>query len=190
MAHSTTRTAVQSSTVSSVSDNEYDDNRSVDSDDAGSLVDFIADDDDSDEATADAAPLTGVASTRVDLDGIDTRNIVTGKRRRAQTSFYEQTVMNTDEYRSMMLDDVPPDEIHAVYESSDDAGGVDASDDDYSGEEEEEEEDEEDEEDENEGGDNGDNATTDTIADAKIVTVPDVTEARPPCVTPTKTTQA
>lgn len=96
-----------------------------DDDDAGSLVDFIVEeegedgDEDDDASVTSEPPKTEEEERARDLDGIDTSNIITGKRTRRQTTFYEQEVFNTDEYRKMILDDVPEDERHALEESSD-----------------------------------------------------------------------
>ena len=126
-----------------------------DDDDAGSLVDFIVDDegeegDDEDDdavSTVSDAPKNKEEERVRDLDGIDASNIITGKRTRRQTKFYEQEVFNTDEYRRMILEDVPEDERHALEQESDDE--EDATDDEEEYEEDEEdEEDDEDEEDE------------------------------------------
>jgi hypothetical protein len=85
-----------------------------------------------------------------DLDGISSSNIITGKRRRRQTQFYEQTVFNTKEYRNMMLCDVPQEEMHAIEEDDDDDSEEDEEDDDYDEGEEDDEEEGEEEEDEGE----------------------------------------
>jgi hypothetical protein len=96
-----------------------------DDDDAGSLVDFIVNDEGEEGEEGDDAsvisesPKTEEEERARDLDGIDTSNIITGKRTRRQTNFYEQEVFNTDEYRKMILDDVPDDERHALEETSD-----------------------------------------------------------------------
>jgi len=61
---------------------------------------------------------------------------VVGKRKRRPTQFYERTVFDTDEYRKMMLDDVPEDEMHAIAESDDDSNNSendDSEDDEYEG---------------------------------------------------------
>ena len=86
---------------------------SSDDDDAGSLVDFVVDDDDPVERAP--APVEG----RTELDGIDTRNIVLGKRTRRQTQFFEREVFSSPEYKRMMLCDVPPDELRAALDSDD-----------------------------------------------------------------------
>jgi len=121
---------------------EFDETRSVDSDDAGSIVDFVVDEEgeeeDDDASVESEGPRTEEEAHQRELDGIDTSNIITGKRTRRQTTFYEQTVLNTDEYRKMMLEDVPEDEMHALME-----------------EEEEEEEEEEDGSYETESSENG-----------------------------------
>ena len=87
-----------------------------DDDDAGSLVDFILDDTDAlevaDTPGAQALPCGG------EMDGIDAGNIVTGKRKRRQTQFYEREVFSSENYRKMVLVDVPDEEMHAVFEES------------------------------------------------------------------------
>ena len=108
-------------------DDEFDETRSVDSDDAGSLVEFVVNDESGEESDDGASvesepPRTMEEERERDLDGIDTNNIVVGKRIRRPTQFYEQSVFNTSEYRRMMLDDVPDDEMHALETSSDDSG--------------------------------------------------------------------
>ena len=79
-------------------------------DSAGSLVDFIEDDDG--ENTQEV--LQGESSTH-ELDGINVANIVPGKRKRKQTKFYDQEVFASKEYQSMVLCDVPPDEMEAAF---------------------------------------------------------------------------
>ena len=104
----------------------------MDEDDAGSLVDFIVDDEPgdgghaSDGAESDAesdAPATREEALARDLDGIDSSNIVTGKRQRRQTQFFERQVFASDEYRRMVLQDVPKQEMSAVM--GDDSGAED-----------------------------------------------------------------
>lgn len=120
-----------------------------DDDDAGSLVDFIVGDedeegDDGDNASVTSEPPKTEEEERArDLDGIDSSNIITGKRTRRQTKFYEQEVFNTDEYRKMILEDVPDEERHALEETSDEE---DEESDEDDGEYEEEDSEEEEEE--------------------------------------------
>lgn len=117
-----------------------------DDDDAGSLVDFIVEDEGEDGEEGDEAsvtsepPKTEEEERARDLDGIDTGNIITGRRTRRQTKFYEQEVFNTDEYRKMILDDVPEGERHALEETSDEEEESDEEDDEYDDDESEEEE--------------------------------------------------
>lgn len=89
--------------------------RSEDDESEGSLVDFVVDDVDQ------PAP-----EPEHELSGIDTSNILTGKRKRKLTQFYEQEVFNTPEYREMMLcdADVPSDDSASE-------GGDDEEDEDY-----------------------------------------------------------
>ena len=63
------------------------------------LIDFIVDDDTPDNV--EAAPNDDASN-----DGIDTGNIVLGKRRRKQTQFYENEVFGSEEYRKMMVSEV------------------------------------------------------------------------------------
>ena len=104
------------------------DEDSGEDDDAGSLVDFVVDDDDA------AAPEEDKALN--DLQDIDEKNIVQGKRKRKATQFYDREVFASKEYRKMVLDDVPDEELDAAVggESGDDDG-------DDSGEEEDEDSD-------------------------------------------------
>ena len=132
-----------------VDDLDDEDVRSNDEDDdAGSLVDFIVNDEgeeggeDDDASVTSEPPKTEEEERSRDLDGIDTGNIITGKRTRRQTNFYEQEVFNTDEYRRMILDDVPDDERHALEEISDEDVS-DEEDEEYDEDDSEEEEEEE-----------------------------------------------
>ena len=139
-------------------DVDDDDDEEEGEDDAGSLVDFIVNDDeekndDDNSSIQSEQPATKEEVESRDMDGIDTSNIMVGKRTRRQTKFYEQEVFNTDEYRKMMLCDVPKEEMHAVMESDDEEESENDEEDDasYEGENEnEEEEEEENESDENE----------------------------------------
>lgn len=116
---------------------DSDDARSVDSDDAGSIADFIVDDEDDDASGDDDVsvvsdgPQTKEEERSRDLDGVDTKNILSGKRTRRPTNFYEQAVFNTDEYRRMMLEDVPDDELKALESSEEESEVEDEEDDDY-----------------------------------------------------------
>ena len=100
--------------------------RSEESDDAGSLVDFVVDDD----TPIDVEKQTprGGEQPR-DLDGIDAGNIVLGKRQRRPTQFFERGVFASEEYRKMMLCDIPRDELHAVLSSDEGASGEDEDED-------------------------------------------------------------
>ena len=123
---------------------ENDDEDSEADDSEGSLVDFIVRDneskeeneeDDNESVESEPAASTEDALAR-ELDGISAGNIVVGKRKRRPTQFYERTVFDTDEYRKMMLDDVPEDEMHAIAESDDDSNNSendDSEDDEYEG---------------------------------------------------------
>ena len=89
---------------------EYDDDDDDDDDDndsVGSLVDFVVEDEE--EGTTESAPeQSGPVN---DLDGIDSSNIITGKRKRRQTQFYDRAVFASADYRRMILEDIPPEEI-------------------------------------------------------------------------------
>jgi hypothetical protein len=118
-------------------DGEDDDDEEEGEDDAGSLVDFVIPDDESDNddddnsSTESESPKSKEDAINRDMCGIDTTNIILGKRTRRQTQFYEKEVFNTDEYKKMMLCDIPKDEMHAVVES-DDSDSTDESNDDVS----------------------------------------------------------
>ena len=138
-----------------------DDEDEEDEDDAGSLVDFVIDDDDGEigdgtEEDADSVlsdlPATKEEAIAREMEGIDAANIVTGKRTRRQTQFYEKEVFGTEEYRNMMLDDVPPEEMRAAIEGDEgeEEEEEEKEDEDYEGDEDDEDEDDEDEDDEDE----------------------------------------
>ena len=123
-------------------DEDFDDEEEEDDDDdEGSLVDFIVKDKDehSEDETADDSgdeeeePLTAEESMRRDMEGIDTSNIVTGKRTRKATKFYENQLFQSEEYRRMMLCDVPDDEMHALEESDDEDDNGSEADGSYAG---------------------------------------------------------
>lgn len=123
-----------------------------DDDDAGSLVDFIVndegeegDDEDGDASVTSEPPGTEEEECVRELDGIDASNIITGKRTRRQTKFYEQEVFNTEEYRRMVLDDVPEDERHALEELSDEESDGEDEDGEYENNESDDDEEEEEE---------------------------------------------
>ena len=77
------------------------------------------------------------------MDGIDTSNIVLGKRTRRSTQFYDRQVFSSAEYRRMMLEDVPADEMHALEESEDEEDESDEDEEDGSFEPSDEEDEEE-----------------------------------------------
>jgi len=169
-------------------DDCVDETRSVESSDAGSLVDFVVDDDDDDDddggdddgddkdeedgdkdGDGDVEGATEPSPVANELDGIDPRNIVEGKRARRRTVTYEEKVFASDEYRRMMLDDVPSDEMTALASDNDTADDDDEEDENYSenearGEEESDSEDEDEDEDEDEEADA--NVTKEAEADA------------------------
>lgn len=103
-----------------------------DDDDAGSLVDFVVDDEE-----AEPLPAEG------DDDGVSMANVVEGKRVRKKPKRFVDELMSTDEYRRMMLCDVPAEEMRAALEDS-------VSDDEDDGEEGDEEDDGPESEDEDE----------------------------------------
>lgn len=147
--------------------------KSEDESDAGSLVDFIVEDegegeegavvdDDDDAASVESEPPASKEEAIArDLDGIDQTNIVTGKRTRKQTTFYERQVFETEEYRRMVLCDVPKEDLDAL-EDSDDEEDDDDDEEDGSFEGDEEDEDEEGEEE-----DDGDEEFVPPTASAK-----------------------
>ena len=106
----------------SADDEDYsDENDSGEDDDAGSLVDFIVNDEGEEGASAgeeseaeSEPPATKEDAIKRDLDGIDPSNIVHGRRTRRKTQFLEREIFASDDYRKMMLCDVPKDEMHAV----------------------------------------------------------------------------
>lgn len=115
------------------SDNET---RSDEESDAGSLVDFIVDD----EEGGDTAPPDTSPGTNRDLEDITTNNIISGKRTRKQTKFYEQEVFSSTEYQDMVLADVPDDEMDAVFsEEEQSSTQEDESDCEYTSEKDQEE---------------------------------------------------
>ena len=131
-------------------------------DDAGSLVDFVVRDDEA----VEAAPPEG------DDDAVSLSNVVEGKRVRKKPQRFVDELMATDEYRRMMLCDVPAEEMRAALEDSvsddeddgeegdeeDDGPESEDEDEDYeeSDDDEEEEDDEEDDEEDEEEEDDDD----------------------------------
>lgn len=103
-------------------------------DSEGSLVDFIADDDDSEASDAnegegvdeevDLPPLTKEEDRHLSLDGIDVSNILPegGKRKRRVPAFYEAEVFASKEVKRMMFEDVPEEEMDALAASDSDEG--------------------------------------------------------------------
>jgi len=104
-----------------------------DDDDAGSLVDFVVNDDNDDTASiasdASEGPKTKTEEVARDLEDINPNNVVLGKRVRKQTNFYDREVFASPEYRKMALEDVPSDEIDAVLGESSDEEDVEDEDD-------------------------------------------------------------
>ena len=91
---------------------EYDDDDDDDDNDSvGSLVDFVVQDEEEEVygGTTESAPEQSVPAN--DLDGIDSSNIITGKRTRRQTQFYDRAVFASADYRRMILEDIPHEEI-------------------------------------------------------------------------------
>ena len=128
-----------------------------DSDDEGSLVDFI---DKTDEVEASE----GEADD--DDEGISVENIIySGKRKRRAPVRYEDEVFASKEYRKMMLCDIPDEEMHAALVdtnfSEDESEAEDEeADDPYEDEEEDSEEDEEEDEEEDHEEDHEDEGGT------------------------------
>ena len=93
-------------------DDDGDDSASDDGyDSAGSLADFMVDDDDDECQQEVGAAAKGSTS---DMDGIDPKNILSTKRTRTKTNFYDRTVFESAEYRKMILEDIPDDEVGAA----------------------------------------------------------------------------
>jgi len=119
--------------------------RSDDGSDNGSdLEDFLVADDEKEE----------VEFSAVDRCAVTVENIVSGKRKRTQTAFYDQQVYSSAEYRNMVLDDVGEDEYEAALED-------DVDEDSDQGEEEEDGEYTPDQEDEEEEGTEDEDDDTD-----------------------------
>jgi hypothetical protein len=144
--------------IKACSEDRYSDDEeeySEDSDDAGSLVDFIVDDalgedgdtesecsvesgggdeSENDEAgynsssTRHAAPLDEEAKLKKEMDGIDAQNIISGKRKRVQTITYEQELFSSNEYKRMLLCDIPQDDIKLLQEEGSGSDSGEASD--------------------------------------------------------------
>jgi X-linked retinitis pigmentosa GTPase regulator len=138
-------------------DDFYDEEKSEDDDDAGSLEDFIVNDepDDNEKETSDepeeCVTLTKEESNKRDLEDINSSNILTGKRTRKPVKRFEDDLFQSEEYKKMMLCDIPEDELNAALEddfSSDEEEGEE--DDDYEDENGNENEDQEETESEDE----------------------------------------
>lgn len=117
-------------TASLPDDDDGDDARSVDSRSAGSLVDFVVDDDE--EPAAEEDP-----TCRDEYAGIDASLILPPgtKRQRRAPDRYATHVYSSDEYRGMVLEDVPAEELYAAV--GDDVEVEDEEEDDDSYEEDE-----------------------------------------------------
>lgn len=143
--------------ISCLEDEGYeDDERSTDgSDDGASLEDFIVkSDDEEEERSEDESEFRGMKeeSIKKDLEGISTENIVTGKRKRKQTQFFETEVFSSAEYKKMMMEDVSEEDLKQIEEEEDgeEDDEEEGEDGEWVGEEDDEEEGEEDDEDERE----------------------------------------
>ena len=123
-------------------DDDDDDDESVDSgadDEVGSLVDFVVEDCDDEDSEEDPTEKEYTGSQEEEganeLDGIDTSNIILGKRTRRQTQFYDREVFGSAEYRDLVLKDVPESERDAALgcegeeDRSDDGGEEDEAED-------------------------------------------------------------
>ena len=148
--------------------------RSEDSDDEGSLVDFIVkgdeeENDDTYGSEDDETPekLTKEEAMKRDLDGIDPSNIIEGgrgRRVRRKTQRYEEEVFASDEYRKMVLCDVPDDEVEDALGSDDEEEMEDEDGEDSDGSYDDEEDDEEDDDEEDD--------EEESVSEAKPVPAP------------------
>ena len=120
-------------------DEEDEEDEEDDDDDDDNEDDEDVEDDNGDENTPAVEP-------PID-DGIDTSNIISGKRVRRGVMRYEDEVFSSKEYQQMMLCDVPPDELKAALVDEDFSEEEDSVEDAYEvdgeGDEDEEDEDEE-----------------------------------------------
>ena len=124
-------------------DEDYDDcedleERSEDESDAGSLEEFIIDEDENEESEEegscdDEKELTKEEEMSRDLEDISKNNIVTGKRVRKPVVRFEDSVFNSEEYKKMLLCDIPDDELDAVLESDEEEEYSDEDDEEYEG---------------------------------------------------------
>lgn len=117
--------------------------RSEDESDAGSLNEFIvneeSDDSESDDGSVDdEKELTTEEKTKKDLEDISESNIVSGKRVRKPVKRFEDSVFNSDEYKKMILCDIPDDELDAVFSSESEEEMSDEEDGEYDGPEDDE----------------------------------------------------
>lgn len=108
-------------------DDDEDDYESSEDEDSEEMRDFIVDDESESEAGEEESEVHDVVEPT--FDHIDTRNIVQGRRTRRPTRRYEDEVFNTEEYRRMMLCDIPQSELNAaLYEEvTDDETDTDES---------------------------------------------------------------
>ena len=109
------------STLSEPPHADSEDDVRTEDDEVGSLEDFIDDNEDEVPTSTKAVP------------HILKSNILTGKRTRKQTRFFDEEVFSDPSYRKMMLEDVPDEEIAAALESDvdDDDDVEEVSDPDY-----------------------------------------------------------
>ena len=116
-------------------DARSDDARSVDSRSAGSLVDFVVDDDE--EPPAEENPQCRGADEDAGLDASLILPPGTKRQRRAPDR-YATHVYSSDEYRGMVLEDVPAEELYAAVGDDVEEEEEDEDDESYEGGESEE----------------------------------------------------
>ena len=81
----------------------------------------------------DEKELTKEEEMSRDLEDISKNNIVTGKRVRKPVVRFEDSVFNSEEYKKMLLCDIPDDELDAVLESDEEEEYSDEDDEEYEG---------------------------------------------------------
>jgi len=109
-------------------DDEGMEERSEDESDAGSLDEFIINEDndedeeeeeDEDEGSeTEELKLTEEEKIKRDLEDINTSNIIIGKRVRKPVKRLEDDIFNSEEYKKMILCDIPDEELDAVFSES------------------------------------------------------------------------
>lgn len=121
--------------------------RSEDESDAGSLEEFIIDENENEESEEegscdeDEKEFTKEEEMSRDLEDISKNNIVAGKRVRKPVVRFEDSVFNSEEYKKMLLCDIPDEELDAVLESDEEEEYSDEDDEEYEGNSEDDEND-------------------------------------------------